>query len=63
MGPLIFGSIFLKEGLKLIATTWMTHFSQGFSFNLTYTLTGNIKLFTYFFEGMVCAHLNTKAHT
>ena len=25
IGPLVFGSIFLEEGLEFVATTWVTH--------------------------------------
>ena len=63
IGPLVCRSIFLEEGLEFVTAAWVTHFSQGLGFNLTNTLTRDIKLLTNFFERVVCAHLNTKAHT
>ena len=62
MGPLVFRSILFEEGLKLVAAARVTHLSQSLGFNLTDTLTRNVKLLTHFFEGMVCAHFHTEAH-
>ena len=63
IGPLVFGSILFEESLEFVAAAWMTHFSQGLSFYLTNTLTRHVKLFTNFFERVICTHLNTETHT
>jgi len=41
----------------------MAQFAQCLGFYLTDTLTRYIKLFAYFFKGVISIHLDTEAHT
>ena len=53
--------LIFDKAFKLFVSDRVAQFSQRLSFYLPDPLPGNIKILTYFLEGMICFFSNTKA--
>ena len=56
------GTLLVQETSQLLRPARMSKFAQSFSFNLSYSFSGDIELIPNLFEGMVSIHLNAKTH-